>query len=163
MPAVVALSVSPTEVKVQMAHGKVVSITGKGLDFVKKALQPKAKEDLKIVPGSVLRIAANKDGSWEITQIPQAEAAFVATKYDTGAIQALVGGYDFALNKFNHVTQAWRQPAPPLSRLSTRPRLKRASPRRPSSTTRRSFLIRRKPALRSGILRTTHVRSTVRS
>ncbi len=110
MPAVVALSVSPTEVKAQMAHGKVVSITGKGLDFVKKALQPKAKEDLKIVPGSVLRIAANKDGSWEITQIPQAEAAFVATKYDTGAIQALVGGYDFALNKFNHVTQAWRQP-----------------------------------------------------
>ena len=110
MPAVVALSVSPTEVKVQMAHGKIITVTGKGLDFVKKALQPKAKQDLRIVPGSVLRLAANKEGSWEITQLPQAEAAFIATKYDTGAIQALVGGYDFALNKFNHVTQAWRQP-----------------------------------------------------
>lgn len=110
MPAVVALEVSPTEVKVQMSHGKVISITGKGLDFVKKALQPKAKPDIKIVPGSVLRLQSNKEGYWEITQIPQAEAAFIATEYNTGAIKAMVGGYDFALNKFNHVTQAWRQP-----------------------------------------------------
>ena len=110
MPAVVALEVSPTEVKVQMSHGKVISITGKGLDFVKRALQPKAKADIKIVPGSVLRLQSNKEGYWEITQIPQAEAAFIATEYNTGAIKAMVGGYDFALNKFNHVTQAWRQP-----------------------------------------------------
>lgn len=110
MPAVVALSASPTEVKVQMAHGKVLNIVGKGLDFVKKALQPKAKEGIKIVPGSVLRLQSNKEGYWEITQLPQAEGAFIATNYDTGAIKALVGGYDFALNKFNHVTQAWRQP-----------------------------------------------------
>ena len=27
-----------------------------------------------------------------------------------GAIRALVGGFDFNKNKFNHVTQAWRQP-----------------------------------------------------
>ena len=39
-----------------MSHGKVISITGKGLDFVKRALQPKAKADIKIVPGSVLRL-----------------------------------------------------------------------------------------------------------
>lgn len=92
MPAVVALEVSPTEVKVQMSHGKVISITGKGLDFVKRALQPKAKADIKIVPGSVLRLQSNKEGYWEITQIPQAEAAFIATEYNTGAIKAMVGG-----------------------------------------------------------------------
>jgi penicillin-binding protein 1A len=28
----------------------------------------------------------------------------------TGAIRALVGGFDFSKSKFNHVTQAWRQP-----------------------------------------------------
>ena len=28
----------------------------------------------------------------------------------TGAVRALVGGFDFARNKYNHVTQAWRQP-----------------------------------------------------
>lgn len=58
----------------------------------------------------MLRLQSNKEGYWEITQIPQAEAAFIATEYNTGAIKAMVGGYDFALNKFNHVTQAWRQP-----------------------------------------------------
>ena len=97
MPAVVALEVSPTEVKVQMSHGKVISITGKGLDFVKRALQPKAKADIKIVPGSVLRLQSNKEGYWEITQIPQAEAAFIATEYNTGAIKAMVGGYEWTI------------------------------------------------------------------
>lgn len=110
MPAVVVLKASPTEVLVQNSSGKQITIKGKNLDFVKKALQPMAKEDLRIERGSVVRIQSGKNNEWEITQLPQAEAAFIATNYRTGAIQALVGGYDFNLNKFNHVTQAWRQP-----------------------------------------------------
>ena len=42
--------------------------------------------------------------------MPQAEAAFVAVRPDDGAIVSLVGGFDFDRNKFNHVTQALRQP-----------------------------------------------------
>jgi penicillin-binding protein 1A len=38
------------------------------------------------------------------------ESAFVAVSPQDGAIRALVGGFDFNRNKFNHVTQAWRQP-----------------------------------------------------
>ena len=38
------------------------------------------------------------------------QAALVATDPHTGAIKALVGGFDFDLSKFNHVTQGWRQP-----------------------------------------------------
>lgn len=110
MPAVVVLKASPTEVVVQNSSGKQITIKGKNLDFVKNSLQPKAKPDLKIERGSVVRIQSGKNNEWEITQLPQAEAAFIATNYTTGAIQALVGGYDFNLNKFNHVTQAWRQP-----------------------------------------------------
>jgi penicillin-binding protein 1A len=45
-----------------------------------------------------------------ITQVPQVAAAFVAIDADTGAYHALVGGFDYNLQKFNHVTQAWRQP-----------------------------------------------------
>ena len=110
MPAVVVLKASPSEVVVQNSSGKQITIKGKNLDFVKNSLQPKAKPDLKIERGSVVRIQSGKNNEWEITQLPQAEAAFIATNYTTGAIQALVGGYDFNLNKFNHVTQAWRQP-----------------------------------------------------
>jgi penicillin-binding protein 1A len=43
-------------------------------------------------------------------QIPRVEAALVAGDSQTGAVHALVGGFDFAHNNFNHVTQAWRQP-----------------------------------------------------
>lgn len=52
----------------------------------------------------------NDKGAWEVAQVPQAEAAFVSANPRTGAIYALVGGFDFNRNQFNHVTQAWRQP-----------------------------------------------------
>jgi penicillin-binding protein 1A len=63
-----------------------------------------------MVPGAVVRISRNDKGVWEIAQLPQVEAAFVAAGSRDGAVRALVGGFDFNLNKFNHVTQAWRQP-----------------------------------------------------
>ena len=45
-----------------------------------------------------------------LTQMPEVESAFVALNADTGAIRALVGGFEFGKNKFNHVTQSVRQP-----------------------------------------------------
>jgi penicillin-binding protein 1A len=60
--------------------------------------------------GAIIRIVQMPKGGWEITQLPEVEGAFVAITPRTGAIRALVGGFDFAKNKFNHVTQAWRQP-----------------------------------------------------
>jgi penicillin-binding protein 1A len=61
----------------------------------------------------VVRISQRKDGKsdgWSLTQVPQVAAAFVALDAETGAYHALVGGFDYNLQKFNHVTQAWRQP-----------------------------------------------------
>jgi penicillin-binding protein 1A len=45
-----------------------------------------------------------------LAQLPQVEAAFVSMNAETGAILSLIGGFDFRRNKFNHVTQAQRQP-----------------------------------------------------
>src|SRR3954451_7808932 len=42
--------------------------------------------------------------------MPEAEAAFISLDPQDGAIRSLVGGFDFSRAKFNHVTQAWRQP-----------------------------------------------------
>jgi membrane carboxypeptidase/penicillin-binding protein len=61
-------------------------------------------------PGAIIRISKDGKGNWAITQVPQVAAAFVAIDADTGAYHALVGGFDYNLQKFNHVTQAWRQP-----------------------------------------------------
>ena len=61
-------------------------------------------------PARSIRLARDAKGDWEITQLPQAESAFVSVRPQDGAILSLVGGWSFERNKFNHVTQAQRQP-----------------------------------------------------
>lgn len=46
---------------------------------------------------------------WHLSQIPGANTAFVAMDPDNGAIQALIGGFNFAHSKFNRATQSIRQ------------------------------------------------------
>jgi penicillin-binding protein 1A len=58
----------------------------------------------------VVRLQPEDKGGYSISQIPKAEAALVAVEPGNGAILALTGGFDFNANKFNHATQAWRQP-----------------------------------------------------
>ena len=107
-PAVV-LAASAKSVKVETIDGDTITITGAGLKFAAAGLSSKAKEAQRIEPGAVVRISKLKD-NWGITQVPLVAAAFVALDADSGAYQALVGGFDYNLQKFNHVTQAWRQP-----------------------------------------------------
>ena len=109
LPAMV-LEASAQQVLVDTLSGEDIVIKGDGLKFVANALSGKARESARIAPGAVVRIQKGKDGSWAITQVPQVAAAFVAIDADTGAYHALVGGFDYNLQKFNHVTQAWRQP-----------------------------------------------------
>ena len=109
LPAVV-LEVAPGSVRVVVEGGGTLDIKSDGLKFVAPSLSPKAQPNRKIVPGAVVRLSRTDKGVWEISQLPQVEAAFVAASSKDGAVRALVGGFDFNLNKFNHVTQAWRQP-----------------------------------------------------
>ena len=109
LPAVV-LETAPGLVRVVVQGGATLDIKADGLKFVAPSLSPKAQPNRKIVPGAVVRIARSEKVGWEITQLPQVEAAFVSANSRDGAVKALVGGFDFNLNKFNHVTQAWRQP-----------------------------------------------------
>ena len=60
--------------------------------------------------GDVVYVTKEQEGNWRLSQLPVAEGALVSIDADTGAIIALVGGYNFYRNKFNHVTQALRQP-----------------------------------------------------
>src|SRR5690606_18001517 len=109
LPAVV-LRASAQEVLVDTLSGEDIVVKGDGLKFVAGALSGKARESVRIAPGAVVRIQKNKAGDWAIAQVPQVAAAFVAIDADSGAYHALVGGFDYNLQKFNHVTQAWRQP-----------------------------------------------------
>ncbi len=96
-------------VKLIAKNGNTYTITGDGLSFVKKALISSGKQKPLIVEGAIVRIINTSKG-WRIVQLPEVESALVAMDPRTGAITALVGGFSFNRNKFNHVTQAWRQP-----------------------------------------------------
>jgi penicillin-binding protein 1A len=91
-------------------NSEQITITGDGLNPVQSGLSDKAPTAKRIRKGAVVRIVQLPKGQWELTQLPEVEGAFVALTPQNGAIRALVGGFDFAKNKFNHVTQAWRQP-----------------------------------------------------
>lgn len=107
----VVLSANSNSVKVYRKGGEVLEISGEGLNFAKRFLINDAKVgDKRIRPGALIRIQKNEKNFWRIVQLPQVEAALVAIDPVDGMIRALVGGFDFNLNQFNHVTQAWRQP-----------------------------------------------------
>ncbi|GAB4211861.1 MAG: penicillin-binding protein 1A [Rhodoferax sp.] len=106
----VVLSADPKKIRAVRANGDTLEITGEGLRPAQSGLSDKAPVNIRIRPGAVIRVVQTPKGSWEITQLPEVEGAFVALDPRSGAIRALVGGFDFDKNKFNHVTQAWRQP-----------------------------------------------------
>ena len=110
----VVTQIDKDRVLVMRSQGRQFSITGDGLKFAQRGLATNAPPALKIRRGSVVRIGLMSSGEWEVTQLPEVEGAFVALHPETGAIRALVGGFDFARSKFNHVTQAYRQPGSTL-------------------------------------------------
>ncbi|MEX1168150.1 MAG: penicillin-binding protein 1A [Hydrogenophaga sp.] len=108
--AAVVLQAEPGKVVVVRQDGEPFVISGNGLRSVASGLAAKAAPAVQIRAGSVVRVVKDGDGPWRMTQIPEVESAFVAIDPRDGAVHALVGGFDFQKNKFNHVTQAWRQP-----------------------------------------------------
>lgn len=106
----VVLEASSKKVKAVRQNGEVIEITGEGLKPVQSGLAPSAAANLRIRRGALIRVMQTGKSSWDITQLPEVEGAFVAMDPRDGAIKALVGGFDFDKSKFNHVTQAWRQP-----------------------------------------------------
>ncbi len=106
----VVLEANPRRILAMRQNSESVEITGDGLKPAQSGLSDKAAPNIRIRRGSVIRVAKTPKNTWEITQLPEVEGAFVALDPRDGAIKALVGGFDFEKNKFNHVTQAWRQP-----------------------------------------------------
>ena len=106
----VVLEADAKHIKAMRAAGETLEITGDGLKPAQSGLSDKAAPNIKLRRGAVIRVSRLPKGGWEITQLPEVEGAFVALDPRDGSIRALVGGFDFAKNKFNHVTQAWRQP-----------------------------------------------------
>jgi penicillin-binding protein 1A len=107
--AAVVLAYDGKQLQAALRSGERIAIQGPGLQFAARAFDTKAAPQRRIRKGAIIRVL-REGKSWQVVQLPDVEAAFIALDPQDGAIRALIGGFDFGRNKFNHVTQAWRQP-----------------------------------------------------
>ena len=115
IPGIVT-SVSSRDITVFLKTDKAIHINWEGLSWARPALNkggwtgaaPQSAYSITKV-GDVIyvRFVNNK---WQLSQIPHLEAALFSMNPQNGAIEALVGGFDFENSKFNRVTQSQRQP-----------------------------------------------------
>ena len=110
LKAAVVLEAGPRKVVAVLQTGDLITVTGEGLKPVASGLSDKAGPKIQIRRGAVVRAIKGGRGDWVLTQQPEVEGALVSIEPATGAIRAMVGGFDFDKNKFNHAVQAWRQP-----------------------------------------------------
>jgi len=99
-----------------LANGAQVTLSWDGLSWARPyrnanraGAKPKRAADILAV-GDIVRINQNDKGDWSLAQVPKIGGALVSLRPQDGAIDALVGGYDFNHSKFNRATQAQRQP-----------------------------------------------------
>ncbi|HEY0955202.1 MAG TPA: PBP1A family penicillin-binding protein [Roseateles sp.] len=95
----VLLEQDKSAAKLVLADGQKITLKGAALRSLASAKR-----------GAVVRVLEGQGGQWLLSQTPQAEGAVVTLDPQSGAIRALVGGFDFTRNQFNSATQAWRQP-----------------------------------------------------
>ena len=108
--AAVVTEASPKLVRAYRRGGEMLQITEEGLRFAARMLGDKVNANQRIRRGALIRVQKDDKGRWAITQLPAVESALVSVDPRDGALRALIGGFDFNRNQYNHVTQALRQP-----------------------------------------------------
>ncbi|GGX97302.1 penicillin-binding protein 1A [Litchfieldella qijiaojingensis] len=113
-PAIVVTS-EGREMEVLTQQGEIVTLGWDGLSWAGRYHtarwhegEPSSAAEIAS-RGDLVRILQNEDGSWRLSQRPDAEGSIVVLEPDTGAILALQGGFSFSASKFNRATQAQRQ------------------------------------------------------
>ncbi len=115
IPALVT-EVAEQSVSVFIADHGFAELTWDSLSWARKHINnnrvgPEIKRaDEILAPGDLVRVEQLQDEGWKLAQIPNVSGALVSLSPEDGALQALVGGFDFYTSKFNRATQAERQP-----------------------------------------------------
>jgi penicillin-binding protein 1A len=114
--AALIIDVNKTEASVLRADGSLVKIGPEQFSWARSYIsanrqgsRPTTASEL-FHPGDIIYIAPNEEShTWQVSQIPQVQGALVSLNSQSGAVIALVGGFDFAISKFNRAAQAKRQ------------------------------------------------------
>lgn len=121
LPAALVLAVRKDAADILTSRGEQQTIPWQGMSWARPYLSEDAvgaaptEAGGVVAPGDVVRIewiapVDGKEGYWRLAQVPAVEGALVSIASHDGAVQALVGGFDFYRSKFNRATQALRQP-----------------------------------------------------
>lgn len=113
---VLVTQVNEKNVMVITKSNQLIKIDWAGLSWARPYIKlnqrgkkpQQANEILRI--GDIVRIEETNSEQWKLSQTPKVEGALVALRSEDGAIDALVGGFNFYQSKFNRATQAQRQP-----------------------------------------------------
>jgi len=112
-PALV-VDVGEQTARLYLKGGRLINLDWDGLSWAKPFIDrnkqgaaPELATDI-LQPGDVVRIY-QEEGSWKLGQIPEVQGALTSLRSNDGALQALVGGFDFHHSKFNRAVQARRQ------------------------------------------------------
>ena len=110
------LSTTETTADARLANGKRVTLSWDAIKWAKPYInedsqgpEPAVVSDV-LVPGDIVRLRPDDKEQWLLAQKPEVQSALISLNSKDGAIQALVGGFNFYENKFNRVTQSKRQP-----------------------------------------------------
>ena len=106
-----------------MPSGETVSVDWAGISWARKHFSANrignypSNASQVVSKNDIIRLIKTDKGSWQLAQIPEVQGSLVSLNPDTGAIKALVGGFDFNHSKFNRALQGWRQPGSTIKPL----------------------------------------------
>lgn len=113
--AALVLETDEKSAKVYLRGDRIIALNWAGIEWArpyetvnKQGVAPTKVTDV-FKEGDVIRIRRDKEGHWQLSQIPEVEGSLLALNPNDGAIKALIGGFNFRRSSFNRVLQAKRQ------------------------------------------------------
>jgi penicillin-binding protein 1A len=106
-----------------MPSGENVTVNWSGMSWARKYISadrigyfPSNASQI-VSKDDIIRLIPTTSAGWQLGQIPKVQGSLVSLNPDTGAVRALVGGFDFNHSKFNRALQGWRQPGSTIKPL----------------------------------------------
>ncbi len=107
--------VEDKRLEANLRNGSTLAIEWDGMSWARPYVNvnrvgpaPQKAGDI-VKTGDIIRVRQRADGKWDLLQVPAVQGQLIALDPDSGAVEALVGGFDYTTSKFNRVTQGWRQ------------------------------------------------------
>lgn len=106
-----------------MASGENITVNWSGMSWARRHFSANRVGSLPsnasqvVSKHDIIRLIKTDSDSWQLAQIPKVQGSLVSLNPESGAVKALVGGFDFNHSKFNRALQGWRQPGSTIKPL----------------------------------------------